>query len=248
MALGWDDPDLAVGKLLKVWRWFDQHSVDGNAPSVTAALLDRLVGVTGLAQAMVDVGWLEVNGTGLKLPNFHIHNGKTAKDRLLTAKRVANHKSNAEANAQTNGASVSCALPREEKNREESLSPLPPSGADVSMSAVAVKRKKREAGSRIPENWGIDDTTATGLSDEVVAAARELKDELGVDWQVKRLTLELGDFRDYWLALPGAKACKLDWLATWRVRLRQRMAAVPGNDPVRRDRLAAARRDEGLRP
>jgi len=24
------------------------------------------------------------------------------------------------------------------------------------------------------------------------------------------------DFRDYWVALPGAKGCKLDWDATWR--------------------------------
>lgn len=115
LALGWDDPDLTVGKLLKVWRWFDLHSVDGNAPSVTLALLDRLIGVTGLSQAMVDVGWLEVSDNGLTLPNFEIHNGKTAKDRALTAKRAANYRSNDKSNAP----SVTTALPREEKRREE---------------------------------------------------------------------------------------------------------------------------------
>ena len=115
ITLGWEDPDLTVGKLLKVWRWFDLHSVDGNASSVTLALLDRLIGVTGLSQAMVDVGWLEVSDNGLTLPNFENHNGKTAKDRALTAKRASNYRSNDKSNA----ASVTTALPREEKRREE---------------------------------------------------------------------------------------------------------------------------------
>lgn len=119
VAMGWDDPDLTVGKLLKVWRWFDQQTVDGNAPSVTAALLDKIIGTPGFAQAMCDVGWLVSDAYGLSLPNFERHNGKTAKDRALTAKRVANHKSNAGTNAKGNAASVSGALPKEEKRREE---------------------------------------------------------------------------------------------------------------------------------
>ena len=117
IALGWEDPDLTVGKLLKVWRWFDIHSVDGNAKSVTLALLDRLIGVTGLSQAMVDVGWLEISSDGLMLPNFENHNGKTAKDRALTAKRAATHRGNDKSNAP----SVINALPREEKKREEKI-------------------------------------------------------------------------------------------------------------------------------
>lgn len=115
VAMGWEDPDLTVGKLLKVWRWFDQQTIDGNAPRVTLALLDKIIGVTGFAKAMCEVGWLECSDAGISLPNFERHNGKTAKDRCLTAKRVAKHKSNAGGN----GAGVSAALPREEKRREE---------------------------------------------------------------------------------------------------------------------------------
>jgi hypothetical protein len=115
VELGYDDPDLTVGKLLKVWRWFDQHTVDGNAASVTPALLDRLIGVSGITIAMVNVGWIIVFEGGLTLPNFARHNGKTAKARILTALRVANHKDK----AKSNGVSVSSALPREEKRREE---------------------------------------------------------------------------------------------------------------------------------
>ena len=120
IALGFDDPDLTVGKLLKVWRWFDQHTVDGNAPTVTAALLDRLIGVTGITSAMANVGWLIVNDDGgITLPNFDRHNGKTAKERALTAKRVASHKASKADNAKGNGDSVTDALPREEKRRED---------------------------------------------------------------------------------------------------------------------------------
>lgn len=118
VAMGWDDPDLTVGKLLRVWRWFDQQTVEGNAPGVSAALLDRIAGVSGFAKAMADVGWLIIEESGISLPNFGRHNGKTAKDRALTAKRVAAHK--AKGNGEGNAQSVSEALPREreEKNKE----------------------------------------------------------------------------------------------------------------------------------
>ena len=93
--MGWDDPDYAVGKLFRVWRWFDQHTTNGNAPNVTSALLDRIAGVTGFATAMQSVGWLNIDDTGISLPGFEKHCGKTAKGRAQTAKRVATHKSNA---------------------------------------------------------------------------------------------------------------------------------------------------------
>lgn len=117
--MGWDDADLTVGKLFRIWRWFDQQTTDGNACGVTTALLDRIVGVTGFCEAVHSVGWLCITETGISLPNFERHNGNTAKSRALTAKRVANHKANAKGNAQGNGETVSDALPREEKKREE---------------------------------------------------------------------------------------------------------------------------------
>jgi hypothetical protein len=111
------DPDLVVGKLLKVWRWFDAHTESGNAVGVTYALVDSLTSVTGFAEAMVFVGWLEQRDRSLCLPHFDRHNGKTSKDRALTAKRVA--KSKAKGNGQVTLAPLPNALPREEKRREE---------------------------------------------------------------------------------------------------------------------------------
>jgi hypothetical protein len=115
VAMGWDDPDLTVGKLMRLFRWFDQQTIDGNAPSVTPALLDRIIGVTGFVAAVAEVGWIVIDGKSISLHNFDRHNGATAKSRALTAKRVANHRSNDAGN----GASVTPALAREEKSREE---------------------------------------------------------------------------------------------------------------------------------
>lgn len=117
--MAWDDPDLTVGKLFRVWRWFDQQTIDGNAAGVTSALLDRIAGATGFAQAMIDVHWLTVTESGVELPNFEKHNGATAKSRAQTAKRVANHRSDAPSNANCNATTVTPALAREEKKREE---------------------------------------------------------------------------------------------------------------------------------
>jgi len=117
------DPDAVVGKLMRVWGWFDQQTENGNAPSVSKKLLDRLVGVIGFCEHMKSVAWMiELDGV-ISLPHFDRHNGKTAKNRLLTAKRVANHKAS---NGKGNAANVSGALPREdvEKNKE----PLPAQG------------------------------------------------------------------------------------------------------------------------
>jgi hypothetical protein len=124
------DPDAVVGKLLRVWAWFDDQTEKGNAPIVTRALLDRKVGVTGFVTAMVQAGWMVETDGLLTLPNFDRHNGQTAKNRVLTAKRVATHKKgNADGNAKGNAAIVTRALPKEEKRREEknthTLTPKP---------------------------------------------------------------------------------------------------------------------------
>ena len=132
------DADAVVGKLLRVWAWFDQQTQEGNAvgngasvtSSVTKALLDRRVGVTGFCDSMILSGWMADDGQSLTLPNFDRHNGKTAKTRAMTAKRVATHK--AKSNADSVTSSVSGALPREEKRREELVNtPFIPQGGEV---------------------------------------------------------------------------------------------------------------------
>ena len=116
-----------VGMLWKIWSWADGHSLDGNALSVTSVTLDRFVNCPGFADALRNVGWLEGRDSALTFPRFAEHNGQTAKQRALTAKRVDKSRS-----AKCNAASVTQSLPekrREEKRRKEKneIPPLPPS-------------------------------------------------------------------------------------------------------------------------
>ena len=103
------DEDHVVGKLHRLWSWADKHTHDGNARSVTYSWVDRYLGVQNFAMAMEESGWLSHDGGTLSIPNFNSHNGQSAKARALTAKRVSNARS------------VTSALPREEKRREESI-------------------------------------------------------------------------------------------------------------------------------
>ena len=100
--------DEVVGKLIKLWCWADEQSIDGNAISVTYAFLDDLLRCSGFCSALVTVGWLEGRDGRLTIPNFDRHNGKSAKRRGLTNKRVDKTR---------NAPSVTKALP--EKRREE---------------------------------------------------------------------------------------------------------------------------------
>jgi hypothetical protein len=105
------DPLHVLGGLVKVWQWFDKHTINGNATGVTYLLLDRITGVTNFGQAMMEVDWMEQNDKVLTMPKFDRHTSESAKQRALTAKRVAKIR---------NAAIVTKSLPekrREEKNK-----------------------------------------------------------------------------------------------------------------------------------
>jgi hypothetical protein len=116
--------DYVVGLLHKLWSWANKHTTDGNAPGVTLLWIDRYVGVTGFATALVTCAWLEETAApswGVRFPNFSRHNGQSAKRRALAANRAQVHR---------NGRSVTKALPekRREEKRRKGETPLPPLG------------------------------------------------------------------------------------------------------------------------
>jgi len=201
-ALGWTDPDVTVGKLFRLWRWFDKHTIDGNAAGVTLALLDAQVGVTGFCEKMIAVGWLESDASGVRLPKFDRHNGTTAKARSQTAKRVAAHKANAKGNGTGNAPTVTGALPREEKRREEdqeqsARGALPPAGRRRSKITIT--------------QWLADldqvQEDAVPDGDPIFAYAENAgipDDFLALAWAV---------FRD---AATASKKCQKDWRQTFR--------------------------------
>ncbi len=105
-----------VGCLWKLWAWADEHTIDGNDIRVTEATLDRFTGVFRICSG-VALRWLaRRSGSLLSFPRFEEHNGQTAKNRSLTAKRVAKHRKNESANR--NSGVTTVALPREEKKRK----------------------------------------------------------------------------------------------------------------------------------
>lgn len=89
-------PEHVLGCLIRVWMWADQQIAKGNAVAVTETSLDRIARVDGFGSAMASAGWLVTTSTGVEFPNFERHNGQTARNRALTAKRVAKCKAKKE--------------------------------------------------------------------------------------------------------------------------------------------------------
>lgn len=84
-------PDWVVGKLHNLWSWANKHTTNGNV-TVTCQWIDTRVKCDGFAKAMIEAGWLKEVARGILFPNFKRWNGKCAKQRALTAKRVARHR------------------------------------------------------------------------------------------------------------------------------------------------------------
>lgn len=76
-----------VGRLHRLWSWFDSHSSDGHTKGVTSVTLDEIVSCDGFAEALKKVEWLVENLETLSLPKFDRHNGKSAKSRADAADR-----------------------------------------------------------------------------------------------------------------------------------------------------------------
>lgn len=169
------DPDAVVGKLIRVWQWFDKHTVDGNAYGVTYSLVDRLTHVTGFGEAMMFVGWLEQNDNVLHMPKFEKHTSASAKARALTSVRQSVFKENQKladipaGNSQVTLAPSANTLPREEKEKKKHTYVR----FDAFWNAwPKTERKNNKAKCR--EKWGklgLDD-----LADEIISHVEALKE------------------------------------------------------------------------
>jgi 5-methylcytosine-specific restriction endonuclease McrA len=101
----WDDPRVGrlvdmtdtseahvIGALYWLWATADQHSTDGVMTGLTLRQIDRKTNLSGLAAALLSIGWITDHPDGVRVERFDDHNGASAKKRLETARRVAKHR------------------------------------------------------------------------------------------------------------------------------------------------------------
>lgn len=115
-----------IGRLHRVWSWFDQQSRNGHAPVTLISHIDTLAGVTGFVDALKKARWLTVTNDEMVIPNFDRHNGQTAKQRALATKRKQKERVT-KASRKSRDKSVT----REEKRREDINTPIVPKGKRV---------------------------------------------------------------------------------------------------------------------
>jgi hypothetical protein len=188
------DPDAVVGKLVRIWSWFDTHTIDGNANSVTFSLLDRLAGVTGFAEQMTFVGWLDQKGHVLTLPNFEYHNGETAKKRALGKNRQDKFRNNDESNAKSNASSVTESLP--EKRREEK-------SIDIQKERATSVACPPDVDQQIWDDWKqLRKAKKAPVTETVVNSARK---------EALKANMSFSDFLTVWCA-RGSQGLQADWL------------------------------------
>lgn len=116
------DKDSVVGKLVRLWAWFDKNSVDGVVDGVVVEDIDAICYQNGFANTLVSVNWLTVcsEGDRLSIPNFDRHNGESAKKRALKNERQARWRANVDADVGDKSATKAStkASTREEKRRD----------------------------------------------------------------------------------------------------------------------------------
>lgn len=196
-----------IGGLHAVWCLFDEHSTDGTLEGYTTEAIDSLIGWPGFSVAMESVGWLEDNGESLCTPRFDEHNGQSAKRRAQESerKRIAR---NAPEPSAPNADNLRT---REEKRRE-----------DISTTTVVEKAPRTSAsGSRLPADWQ--------CPDEWIDDAIRIKPA----WTRVSALVVADGFRDYWVAVAGAKGRKVDWRATWRNWVRNQREIATTSPPGR---------------
>lgn len=123
------DRDLVLGKCVRFWAWADRNTTTGRLPpGFTYEALDVMLGCPGFSEAAASQEWLGRDERGVFIPNFTKHNGKSAKKRALTARRVAEFRKrtgNAPGNAGGNAHVTQAALARprarpDQRERQES--------------------------------------------------------------------------------------------------------------------------------
>lgn len=81
---------------------------------------------------------------------------------------------------------------------------------DNSVGSVSMKPELRTRGTRLSKDWVLPNSWGQWALEQFPHLDRET-------------VLAIADeFKDYWIAVPGQKGCKIEWEATWRNRVRDK--------------------------
>lgn len=141
-----------IGGLHAVWCVFDMHSEDGVLVGYTPEALDHIIGLPGIADAMMEVGWLEYDGAQtLTLPEFDEHNSQSAKRRAEDQKRKK--------------------YGRKSASRPQSVRNLSASEADISRKICGPEKEKEKEVNQNPKEAQQQASTVVGVQQPLNVAS-----------------------------------------------------------------------------
>ncbi len=161
------DRDLILGKLVRLWSWFDRVSVDGVVDGVVSTDVDDLVRLPGFIDALKVVGWIDFDDEKERvwIPNFDEHNGDSAKKRAQKSRRQARWRAGPDDAGDelpdVDGAASTGASTREEKRREKK------SRGDSNL-VTPKKPRARKGEYTIPDDWHPSLKTVSELNAETL--------------------------------------------------------------------------------
>ena len=169
-----------IGGLHAVWTVFDQHTTDGRLPGYTPEMMDHVIGWEGFSEAMISVGWLEMDGPEtLVMPEFVEHNGKSGKRRAEDQKRKRDTRKVSEDCPQSVRNKSDPGRTREEKRREvkeQGAKTHLPCRFEDFWKVYPTKREKKKA----REAWKRH--KLDGRADEIIADV-EKRQRMDAQWQ-----------------------------------------------------------------
>jgi len=195
----------AMGLWVLAGSWSADHLTDGFVPDFIAQRIDpdadmhaaELVtaGLWSVAEKGDDNGWA-----------FHEWEGFQPTKEAVEEKRAAARERMARVRGNKKDGSQEVRANDEGTSRVVRLTPALPSPSQPNESA-------RKRGSRIPEDFKVDDDMRQWAKDN----------DLG------HLDLDAiaAEFVDYWISIPGTRGVKLNWTATWRNWLRRKSTDAP---------------------
>jgi hypothetical protein len=206
-------PEHVLGLLVRFWLWLDANMRHGRVTHCRYSMVDVVAHYPGFAAEMARVGWLVLDAeTGvLTIPNAEFHNGTPAKNRALAAARSSRYR-HAKALPTRN------AEPSPDKMR---LDNIIKSSANTGASNAPTKGTRLANDWKLPRAWGL----------------WAMENRKG--WGAAEVRECAAEFFNYWTALPGNRAKKLDWFKTWQNRVSEFMPKQTAGAPTASAKRAA---------